>query len=96
MRDHAGRTHPSFGDCGLHPAGQPNISVFFKCIRELHTRAELQEGTTEIDALRCALMPDDGGESGEVVGVAGFEPATTRSQSECATGLRYTPSVVTL
>jgi phenylacetate-CoA ligase len=27
-----------------------------------------------------------------VVGVAGFEPATTRSQSECATGLRYTPT----
>ena len=29
------------------------------------------------------------------IGVAGFEPATTRSQSECATRLRYTPQVPT-
>ena len=28
-----------------------------------------------------------------VVGVAGFEPTAPRSQSECATKLRYTPSV---
>ena len=27
----------------------------------------------------------------KMVGVAGFEPATARSQSECATRLRYTP-----
>ena len=26
-----------------------------------------------------------------LVGVVGFEPTTTRSQSECATRLRYTP-----
>jgi hypothetical protein len=28
-----------------------------------------------------------------LVGVVGFEPTTTRSQSECATRLRYTPKV---
>jgi hypothetical protein len=28
----------------------------------------------------------------ELVGVAGFEPAAPRSQSECATTLRHTPS----
>jgi hypothetical protein len=28
----------------------------------------------------------------DVVGVAGFEPTAPRSQSECATKLRYTPS----
>ncbi len=27
-----------------------------------------------------------------LVGVAGFEPTTPRSQSECATKLRHTPS----
>ena len=27
------------------------------------------------------------------VGVTGFEPATTWSQTRCATGLRYAPSV---
>jgi hypothetical protein len=32
--------------------------------------------------------------AGSRVGVAGFEPATSRSQSECATRLRYTPWVV--
>jgi hypothetical protein len=26
-----------------------------------------------------------------IVGETGFEPATLRSQSECATGLRYSP-----
>ena len=30
------------------------------------------------------------------VGETGFEPATLRSQSECATGLRYSPCVNTL
>ena len=29
-----------------------------------------------------------------VVGVTGFEPATTWSQTRCATGLRYAPSFV--
>ena len=29
----------------------------------------------------------------DLVGVAGFEPTAPRSQSECATKLRYTPSV---
>ena len=28
----------------------------------------------------------------DVVGETGFEPATLRSQSECATGLRHSPS----
>jgi hypothetical protein len=28
----------------------------------------------------------------DLVGVAGFEPTAPRSQSECATKLRYTPS----
>ena len=28
-----------------------------------------------------------------MVGVAGFEPATTRTPSVCATRLRYTPTV---
>jgi hypothetical protein len=30
--------------------------------------------------------------TGLPVGVAGFEPAATRSQSECATKLRHTPA----
>src|SRR5271170_4509613 len=32
----------------------------------------------------------------EMVGVAGFEPATTRTPSECATSLRHTPTRRTL
>jgi hypothetical protein len=32
----------------------------------------------------------------DLVGVAGFEPTAPRSQSECATKLRHTPSVVSL
>lgn len=32
----------------------------------------------------------------EMVGVAGFEPATPCSRSRCATGLRYTPAAVAL
>ena len=29
-----------------------------------------------------------------IVGVTGFEPATTWSQTRCATGLRYAPKVI--
>ena len=32
----------------------------------------------------------------DLVGVAGFEPTAPRSQSECATKLRHTPSRVSL
>ena len=35
---------------------------------------------------KIAIMPSD------LVGVAGFEPTAPRSQSECATKLRHTPS----
>ena len=31
-----------------------------------------------------------------LVGVTGFEPATTWSQTRCATGLRYAPPLVLL
>jgi hypothetical protein len=36
------------------------------------------------------------GQAFKMVGVAGFEPATTRTPSECATSLRHTPTGRTL
>ncbi|GAB2694244.1 hypothetical protein GCM10027089_14650 [Nocardia thraciensis] len=39
----------------------------------------------------AGVLTDAGSSKAAMVGVTGFEPATTRSQSGCATKLRYTP-----
>ena len=44
--------------------------------------------------LRLRRWPSSHGRVIQVVGVAGFEPTAPRSQSECATKLRYTPVCV--
>ncbi len=41
---------------------------------------------------RCQPHPKITGTTFDLVGVAGFEPTAPRSQSECATKLRHTPS----
>ena len=41
---------------------------------------------------RCRLGAKIACTRSDLVGVAGFEPTAPRSQSECATKLRHTPS----
>jgi hypothetical protein len=41
---------------------------------------------------RCHPAGKIAGTTRDLVGVAGFEPTAPRSQSECATKLRHTPS----
>ncbi len=53
------------------------------------------EGSRCYTTATCCGSERPGRSSGPVlhlVGVAGFEPTAPRSQSECATKLRYTPS----
>ena len=40
----------------------------------------------------CQPIMQDTNTGPDLVGVAGFEPTAPRSQSECATKLRHTPS----
>ena len=49
------------------------------------TRAAVNDRCHSILHNRCTVA--------DLVGVAGFEPAAPRSQSECATTLRHTPSL---
>jgi hypothetical protein len=49
-----------------------------------------------MESRRSVSEPDTSGTIDKfrtMVGAAGFEPTTTRTPSECATGLRYAPTL---
>src|SRR5690606_17839891 len=78
--------------CGQRPPRFRCRNVQWRHRHALHRRSEvsLSAALAETETSSFAIAGITAGQR-PTVGVTGFEPATRRSHSECATKLRYTP-----